>query len=132
VAGTAANVATIGFLLAAVLQVLLALGVVPVTMAWGGTQPVLTAPLRTASLAAVVVFGLAACVIRRRARPHPSRPINVLAWAIAVLLAVNTAGNFASRSTGEAALFGPLSLLLALSCLLVAASRQPNRANEFR
>jgi hypothetical protein len=49
---------------------------------------------------------------------------------VAVLLAINTASNFASRSTGEALLFGPLSLVLALSCLLVAASRQPDHPGE--
>jgi hypothetical protein len=126
-ARVAANVATVGLLLAAALQVLLAFGVLPITMAWGGSQPVLTLQLRSASLIAVVVLALSAYVIRRRAglvpKAVPSMPIKVLAWVIAVYLVLNTAGNFASASAGETMLFGPISLISALACLLVAASR---------
>jgi hypothetical protein len=126
-ARVAANVATVGLLLAAALQLLLALGVLPITMAWGGTQPVLTLPLRIASLIAVVVLAFSTYVIRRRAglvrKVEPSMPIKVLAWVIAGYLVLNTAGNFASASAGEATLFGPISLISALACLLVAASR---------
>ena len=53
VARIAGNVATAAFLLAICLQLLLALGVLPVTLAWGGTQSVLTTPLRLANVAAV-------------------------------------------------------------------------------
>jgi hypothetical protein len=120
-------VATLGLLLAAVLQFMLAVGVLPVTMAWGGTQPVLTLPLRIASLAAVVVLALSTYVIRRRAgllpQAEPSTPVKVLAWVIAVYLMLNTAGNFASASAGETSVFGPISLVSALACLFVAASR---------
>jgi hypothetical protein len=126
-ARVAANVATVGLLLAAALQLLLALGVLPVTLAWGGSQPVLTLPLRIASLIAVVVLALSTYVIRRRAglvpRAEPSMPIKVLAWVIAVYLILNAVGNFASASAAEATLFGPISVISALACLLVAASR---------
>jgi hypothetical protein len=54
---------------------------------------------------------------------EPSMPIKVLAWVIAVYLLLNTAGNFASASATEATVFGPISLVSALACLLVAASR---------
>jgi hypothetical protein len=125
----AATVATVGLLLAAVLQLLLAVGVLPVTMAWGGTQPVLTPALRIASLAAVVVLALSTYVIRRRAglspQVAPSTLVNVLAWVIALYLMLNTAGNFASGSAGETAVFGPISLVSApawRACL----SREPS------
>jgi hypothetical protein len=79
-----------------------------------------------ASLIAVVVLALSTSVIRRRAglvpEAEPSMPIKVLAWVIAVYLILNTVGNFASASAAEAALFGPISLISALACLLVAAS----------
>jgi hypothetical protein len=139
-ARVAAKVATVGLLLAAALQLLLALGVVPVSMAWGGTQPVLTLPLRIASLIAVVVLALSTYVIRRRAglvpQAQPSTPIKVLAWVIAVYLTLNTVGNFASASTAEAMLFGPISLISALACLLVPprarAEPYPRRRLVFR
>ena len=41
------------------LQPLLAAGVLPSTMAWGGTQPVLTVSLGIASLVAVVLGAFA-------------------------------------------------------------------------
>jgi hypothetical protein len=47
----AGNLATVLFAVVIVLQLLLAAGILPVTMAWGGRQPVLTASLRFASLA---------------------------------------------------------------------------------
>jgi hypothetical protein len=126
-ARVAANIATVALLLAAALQLSLALGVVPVTMAWGGTQPVLTLPLRIASLLAVVVLALSTYVIRRRAgllpQREPSMPIKVLTWIIASFLILNTGGNFASASAEESMVFGPISLVSAVACLLVAASR---------
>ncbi len=123
----AGNVATFGFLVAICLQILLALGIVPITMAWGGTQPVLTGSLRIASVLAAAMLALFAYIIRRRAglaaSARPSRLINILAWVITCYLALNTLGNFASSSTAEAIVFGPLSLLSALACLLVSLSR---------
>ncbi|MEZ4869036.1 MAG: hypothetical protein R3C14_47380 [Caldilineaceae bacterium] len=71
----AGRIATVGFLLTMVLQLLLALGIIPITMAWGGSQTVLTPALRIASLVAVLLLGFFAYVIRRRAyRQHPSFP----------------------------------------------------------
>jgi hypothetical protein len=127
VARIAGTIATAAFLIAIGLQLLLALGVVPVTLAWGGTQSVLTPPFRLASVAAAFILGLAAVVIRRRAGlsagTRPSRRITILAWIVTIFLALNTLGNFASSSRGEIILFGPLSLVLALACLLVAGSK---------
>lgn len=127
VARIAAHVATGCFLLVALLQVLLALGVLPVTMAWGGTQPILTTPLRLASMVAAVILGALASVIRRRAGlvagTRSLMPVKVLAWVVTLLLACNTLANVTSSSTAEAVVFGPLSCALAVSCLLVAASR---------
>lgn len=122
----AANVATVGFLLAAALQLLLALGVLPVSMAWGGSQSVLTPQLQIASLAAAVLLCLFAFIIRRRAglagNIPPSTFIKIAAWVITIFLALNTLGNFASQSRGETLLFGSIALVLALSCLVVSAS----------
>ena len=126
-ARVAANVATVCFVLVAVLQLLLALGVLPVTMAWGGSQAILTPQLRIASVAAILLLGLFAYVIRRRAglvgSMLPSRFIRIAAWVITIFMALNTLGNFASQSGIEALLFGPVSLVLAVACLLVSASR---------
>jgi hypothetical protein len=127
VAQIAANVTTLAFAVAMLLQLLLALGVLPISMAWGGTQTVLTVPLRIASLVAVVVLGLFAYVIRRRAGLIGDLPIpmliKALSWVVTLFLALNTLGNFASKSVAERAVFGVTTLILVMSCLLVSLSR---------
>jgi hypothetical protein len=127
VARVAGNVATLAFAVSMLLQTLLALGVLPVSMAWGGTQTTLTIPLRIASLLAVVVLGLFAYVIRRRAGllgdPPLPMMIKVLSWVITLFLALNTLGNFASKSVAERAVFGTTTLILVVACLLVSMSR---------
>lgn len=118
--------ATVTFTLAILAQLLLAAGVLPVTMAWGGTQPMLTAPLRAASVAAAVVLALTLLVVRRRAmNPTPGRALRFGSFAIAGFLSLNALGNFASGSLGEALVFGPLALVAAGACWVVAASRGP-------
>ena len=126
-ARSAGTLATIAFVVAIFLQLLLAAGVVPITMAWGGTQAVLTPALRLASLAAAGLLGWFLYIIRRRAglsgAGQPSRRVKISRGSSRSFLALNTLGNFASSSRGEAVLFGPLSLVLAVSCLIVSSSR---------
>ena len=122
----AANVATILFVLTIILQLLLATGILPISMAWGGRQSELTTPLRIASLAAAGLLGVFIYVIRRRAGLIGDMPIpmniRILSWIITAFMAINTLGNLASLSTGEKILFGPISFLLAVACLIVSAS----------
>ncbi|MFN2136096.1 MAG: hypothetical protein ACK2UK_09095 [Candidatus Promineifilaceae bacterium] len=124
----AANVATVLFGIVAVLQLLLALGVLPVTMAWGGTQTELTLGLRLAGVGAAVVLALFAYVIRRRAGligdPPPSTVIKILSWVITAFMVLNTLGNLASQSTAEKIVFAPLTILLAICCFIVSISKQ--------
>lgn len=123
----AANVATASFLLMIVFQFLLAFGIMPISMAWGGRQSELTLPLRAASLAAAVLLGLFLLVIRRRAgligTPPIPTSIRILSWLITALLVLNTLGNLTSPSVGERLLFGPITVVLTVACLLVSASR---------
>jgi hypothetical protein len=126
-------------LLVAFLQLLLAAGVLPVTMAWGGTQDDLTPGLRAAHVLAAAVMLVSSYLIRRRAgletSGRPSTAIGIAAWTITLLLAINTVANVTSASSAEAIVFGPLSLLLALCCLLVSASEwgsQQVEQEEYR
>jgi hypothetical protein len=127
----AANVATILFVLTIILQLLLATGILPISMAWGGRQSELTTPLRIASLTAALLLGFFIYVIRRRAGLIGDMPIpmniRVLSWIITAFMAFNTLGNLASLSTGEKILFGPISFLLAVACLIVSASSSEAR-----
>lgn len=127
-ASVAANVATVLFAIVIILQLLLAAGILPVTMAWGGTQTELTPALRLASVAAAFILALFAYIIRRRAGligdAPPSRAIKIMSWVITAFMVLNTLGNLTSQSTAEKLVFAPLTLLLAISCFVVSISKQ--------
>jgi hypothetical protein len=124
---TAANIATALLGLFMGVQLLLAVGILPISMAWGGRQSELTPGLRLAGVAAIFILGLFILIIRYRAGllgsgPAPSG-IRVLAWVVTGFMVLNTLGNFASLSNTERLLFGPVTLVIAAASLLVAASR---------
>jgi hypothetical protein len=124
---TTANIATFLFAVVIVLQILLAAGILPISMAWGGQQSQLTASLRIASIIAAVLLGAFIYVIRYRAGLVGNTPIPVfilvVSWIITAFLAINTLGNITSLSTNEKLLFGPVTFILTVACLLVSASR---------
>jgi len=123
---TAANLATALFAFFIGAQLLLAAGVLPISMFWGGRQTVLTPALRMASLAAVVILSLFIYIIRYRAGLLGTLPIpnsiRITAWVVTAFMGLNTLGNFASVSSVEKRLFGPLTLILTAACLIVSAS----------
>lgn len=122
----AANLATILFAIFMGAQLLLALGILPITMAWGGRQTELTPGLRVASTAAILVMGVFIYIVRYRAGLVGSMPtptsIRVLVWVVTGFMALNTLGNFASLSRTERWLFGPVTLMITATCLIVAVS----------
>lgn len=123
----AANIASILLTLFMGIQLLLATGVLPISIAWGGRQTELTPALRMASAAAILILGLFIYIIRYRAGLLGSVPtptsIRVLAWVITGFMALNTLGNFTSLSSTERFLFGPLALMITVGCLIVAVSQ---------
>lgn len=123
-----ANIATILFGIVILIQLLLAAGVLPVTMAWGGRQEVLTPGLRIASVVSAIILGLFAYIIRRRAGlmggGGTSVWIKVLAWIVTGYMAFNTFTNLTSQSTTERVVFGSITSILTILCLVVSISRQ--------
>lgn len=123
---TAANIATFLFVVTIVLQFLLAAGILPISMAWGGRQSQLTISLRIASIIAAVLLGAFIYVIRYRAGLVGNFPIpafiKVVSWIITAFMAFNTLGNITSLSTNEKLLFGPITFILTVACLFVSAS----------
>jgi len=125
-----ANFATLLFAVVIVLQILLAAGILPVSMAWGGRQSILTASLRFSSIIAAILLATFIYVIRYRAGLVNNGPIPamimVASWIITAFMAFNTLGNLASISTKEKVIFGPITALLTLACLLISASNLAN------
>lgn len=122
----AGAVAAAGFVAISGFQVALALGAPLGEAAWGGTHVHLPLGLRIASGFAAAFWILAALVVFRRAGYRLSPvPVSVSRWGTWVLVGVLALGalmNFASSSPWERFLFGPVALLLALLCLVVARS----------
>lgn len=122
-----ANIATFLFVVVIVLQILLAAGILPISMAWGGRQSQLTDSLRIASVLAAVLLGVFIYVIRYRAGLAGKVPIpvfiKVVSWIITAFMAFNTLGNMVSISANEKLIFGPVTFILSVACLLVSASR---------
>lgn len=123
----AGNAATVLYALTIILQLLLASGILPITMAWGGREPVLTTNLRIASLASAGLLLFFIYVIRRRAGFISDAPstliVKVLSWLVTAFSALNFLGILASLSSGEKILFGPISFLLLVACILVSLSK---------
>lgn len=128
----AANLASVLFFIFVVGQLLVAAGIIPTSIVWGGRQPDLTPALRVTSVAAAAILGAFIYIIRYRAGLVGSVPqptiIRVLAWVVAGYMVLNMLGNFASVSNVERFLFGPMTIVMAVSTLIVAASRigKPN------
>ncbi len=132
----AGNAATVLYALTIILQLFLASGILPITMAWGGREPVLTTNLRIASLASAVLLLFFIYIIRRRAGLVSDAPITpiikVLSWLIAAFSAFNFLGILASLSNGEKILFGPISFLLLVACILVSLSKSEPLSTALR
>lgn len=122
----AAIVTVVGFLTIAGFQAALALGAPLGRAAWGGTRTHLPTSLRIASAVAAVFWVLAAMIVLGYAGFQVS-PISgtVGRWGTWVLVGVLLIGalmNFASSSPWERFLWGPLALLLAVLCFVLARS----------
>ena len=122
-----ALVTAMGLAIIAAFQLALALGVPWGRAAYGGTSATLQPELRVASGVATVVWLLAAAVVLGRAGHWGSARWSVAfargTWVVAVLLALGAVVNFASSSPWERFGWGPLALVLAILCVVLARSR---------
>jgi hypothetical protein len=118
--------AALGFLVIAIFQAALALGAPLGRAAWGGTRTHLPTGLRIASAAAVVFWLLAALIVLGRAGFEISPVSDAVArwgtWILVGVLLIGALMNFASSSQWERFLWGPLALLLAVLCFVLARS----------
>jgi hypothetical protein len=122
----AAIAALVGFAVIAIFQAALALGAPVGRAAWGGTRARPAIRLRIASAFAVGIWAFAALIILGRAgfRESPAHAsfARYGTYGIIAVLGLSAIGNVASRSRWERFLWAPLSLALAVLCLVVARS----------
>ena len=134
VARVAAVVAAIGFAGIAIFQLALAAGAPMGHAAWGGANARLSTAQRGASAAAVVFYAAAALIVLGRAGVLRARGNAALfrwgIWFLAVAMAIGALPNFASQSRWENLIFGPLALVLAILCVIVARRDATGRSSD--
>ena len=119
----ASRIAVSLFCLMAVIQIGIAVGLLPVTIVWGGSQHARTWQNSVASVvAAVILLGMAGIVHFRATVAVPSLPLRVAAWIVAGYMMLNTLGNFLSPSWVERYIFGTMTVVLAICSAVVASS----------
>lgn len=110
----------------AMFQVALAVGAPLGHLAWGGVhEGRLPVNFRINSgLAAIVLLFAAAVVLAEPGvtswSPVPDSLLTPTIWVLAGLMALNTVGNFASKSAFERWVFGPTAGALAVLCTVIA------------
>jgi len=117
------------FSIVMILQLLLAAGILPVSMAWGGRSTELTPVMRLSSLIAIIILCYFTYMIARRSgilgTTPPSRLIKIVSWLVTVYLVFNTMMNFLSSSTAERWIFGPITLALVVLTLIININNPP-------
>jgi len=120
----AAGAAAIGFVGLGLFQLLLAFGAPLGHAAWGGDSADLSSAQRAGSAVSVAFYAAACLAVLSRvgvaSRPR-SRPLTRWGpWCLAVVLGVAALANFASQSRWESYVLGPLAVVLAALCVVVA------------
>jgi len=117
------------FSIVMILQLLLAAGILPVSMAWGGRSTELTPVMRLSSLIAIIILCYFTYMIARRSgilgTTPPSRLIKIVSWLVTVYLVFNTMMNFLSSSAAERWIFGPITLALVVLTLIININNPP-------
>jgi hypothetical protein len=127
---TVALIAAALFILVALFQVALALGVPWGAHAYGGrlTQDDGTLPSKwrfASGVAAVVLIGFAWVTLARAgvvSSDISDRLLTVLAWIVVAYMAINSAINLASKDATERWVMGSVSVALVVLCSVVAAA----------
>ncbi|KAL3934330.1 MAG: hypothetical protein SGBAC_009922, partial [Bacillariaceae sp.] len=94
-----------------VIQVGIAVGLLPCDIVWGGANDELTFQASIASLAACAILCGMAYIIYRRSKPVPSKFIKGASWFIAFYMALNTLGNALGETWVERYVFGTMTFI---------------------
>jgi K+-transporting ATPase A subunit len=139
----ASRIAIVLFMGLASVHILVAVGILPVTILWGGSQKGLNWGLRLSStMAAIILLSFAAVVYKRigangitirtsspghegeyyHSTASPSPAIRKWTWVIFAYACLNTVGNLLSRNIYERTIMSSVTVVLAVCCFIVASS----------
>jgi hypothetical protein len=107
----------------AVFQLLLIAGAPLGRFAWGGQNVVLPLNLRVGSALAIALYGVFALLMLQTAGAFAVLPdglVGVAIWVLTAYFVVGVAMNAVSRSRPERLVMTPVSLALAVLCLVLA------------
>lgn len=119
------------FSLSAIIQIGVALGIVPLNILWGGSQHELTLQLRAASIIAAVILIAFAWIIRQRTNDPSNGCIRNLCRCITLYMALNSVGNFMSTNTFEKYVDGTVTVILTISTGLVGSGLNMDRRENY-
>ena len=133
VARLAAVLAAVGFAFLAFFQAVLAAGAPWGHAAWGGENAHLSTGQRGASALAAVIYVSGTLIVLARAgiiwRPRSNTALfRRGTWLLAVAMGIGAVPNLASQSRWENLLLGPLALVLAALCTVVARAATTEEA----
>jgi hypothetical protein len=124
--------AALGFVGLGLFQLVLALGAPLGHAAWGGDSADLSGAQRLGSAVSVVFYAAACLVVLSRlglaAKPRSRRLLKWGPWGLTVILAVAALANFASQSHWENYVLGPVAVVLAVLCAVVARAPGSDKA----
>jgi hypothetical protein len=110
-----------------VFHVVMLAGALPSGMAWGGQAVNSPQTLRTLEVVGIAVTVLFAAVVAAKAGfiggGRLRRPARIGMWAVFGYFVLNVAGNLASTSGWERAIFTPVSIVVALLALRLAVAK---------
>ena len=109
-----------------IFQMLLAVGAPLGHMAWGGKLKTLPSSLRIASTVSALIFLYGIAVVLESADLieliHAPKIIQVSVWVFALMFTFSTVGNYLSKSRLEKRIMTPISLILSITCFIIALS----------
>ncbi|MBN1824926.1 MAG: hypothetical protein JW958_01585 [Candidatus Eisenbacteria bacterium] len=127
-AARAADILLVLLVALALFHVLILLGVLPSGIVWGGRAEGAAGGFRAMEAVSLAITGIMAFVVAARAghlgSPRLGKAVRAALWVMFVYFLLNIAGNLASRSGVERAVFTPFSVILALLVLRVASERK--------
>ena len=132
----ATYVSVILLLFVAIIQIGISIGIVPITIVWGGSQQTLTTQLRLASMIASIILIMFAYILYQRGTNSSGNSISHsassstsihcyyygLSWFVTIYMILNTIGNLLSTNNFEKYVFGCITAIVAICGIIISSS----------